>query len=68
MSAGANKSADMLFQDVLSRKDMADATRNALNVLHRFRFLFNLPCNIDRNIKKVFLDLINLFNRTSILL
>ena len=51
--AESNKSADQLFQDVLRRKDRADATRNALGVLHRFRFLFNLPCTIDRNIKKV---------------
>ena len=51
--SGSNKSADMLFQDVLGRKDRADATINALGVLHRFKFLFNLPCSLDRNIKKV---------------
>ncbi len=49
----ANQAADGLFQDVLRRKDRADATRNALGVLHRFKFLFNLPCNLERNIKKV---------------
>lgn len=52
-SPESNKSADLLFQDVLRRKDRADATRNALGVLHRFKFLFNLPCSIERNIKKV---------------
>ena len=53
MSTGSNKSADTLFKDVLGRKDRADATRNALGVLQRFKFLFNLPCNIDRNVKRV---------------
>ncbi|XP_076044833.1 exocyst complex component secretory 5 [Oratosquilla oratoria] len=44
--------ADMLFEDVLQRKDRADGTRNALNVLHRFRFLLYLPVNIERHIQK----------------
>uniref|UniRef100_A0A8C4Q9B9 Exocyst complex component 2 n=1 Tax=Eptatretus burgeri TaxID=7764 RepID=A0A8C4Q9B9_EPTBU len=48
----ANTCADALFQDVLHRKDKADATRNALGVLQRFKFLFNLPLTIDRNIQK----------------
>ncbi|XP_070536873.1 exocyst complex component 2-like isoform X2 [Ptychodera flava] len=47
-----NKNAGVLFEDVLNRKDKADSTRNALNVLHRFKFLFNLPINMERNIKK----------------
>jgi len=47
----ANRSADRLFQDVLGRKDRADATRNALAVLQRFKFLFSLPSTIDRNIR-----------------
>ena len=51
--AEANNAAYSLFHDVLGRKDRADATRNALGVLHRFKFLFNLPCSIDRNIQKV---------------
>lgn len=38
---------------MLGRKDKADSTRNALNVLQRFKFLFNLPLNIERNIQKV---------------
>uniref|UniRef100_A0A7N6C668 Exocyst complex component 2 n=1 Tax=Anabas testudineus TaxID=64144 RepID=A0A7N6C668_ANATE len=50
--AGASETADTLFQEVLGRKDKADSTRNALNVLQRFKFLFNLPLNIERNIQK----------------
>lgn len=53
VSAGASDTADTLFQEVLGRKDKADSTRNALNVLQRFKFLFNLPLNIERNIQKV---------------
>uniref|UniRef100_A0A8C2K794 Exocyst complex component 2 n=1 Tax=Cyprinus carpio TaxID=7962 RepID=A0A8C2K794_CYPCA len=48
----ASETADTLFQEVLGRKDKADSTRNALNVLQRFKFLFNLPLNIERNIQK----------------
>ncbi|XP_062584867.1 exocyst complex component 2-like isoform X2 [Saccostrea cucullata] len=48
----AKSCADGLFQEVLGRKDKADSTRNALSVLQRFKFLFYLPLNIDRNIKK----------------
>ncbi|KAK7073978.1 Exocyst complex component 2, partial [Halocaridina rubra] len=44
--------ADKLFEDVLHRKDRADGTRNALNVLHRFRFLLYLPVNIERHIQR----------------
>ncbi|XP_042861226.1 exocyst complex component 2-like [Penaeus japonicus] len=44
--------ADKLFEDVLQRKDRADGTRNALNVLHRFRFLLYLPVNIERHIQR----------------
>uniref|UniRef100_A0A4W3JY34 Exocyst complex component 2 n=1 Tax=Callorhinchus milii TaxID=7868 RepID=A0A4W3JY34_CALMI len=50
--SGASNTADALFQEVLGRKDKADSTRNALNVLQRFKFLFNLPLNIERNIQK----------------
>lgn len=48
----AKSCADGLFQEVLGRKDKADATRNALNVLQRFKFLFYLPLNMERNIQK----------------
>ena len=51
--SGASKNAEGLFQDVLARKDDADRTRNALNVLQRFRFLFSLPQSIERNIHLV---------------
>lgn len=50
---GASDTADTLFQEVLGRKDKADSTRNALNVLQRFKFLFSLPLSIERNIQKV---------------
>ena len=49
----AKSCADGLFQEVLGRKDQADQTRNVLNVLTRFRFLFYLPLNMERNIAKV---------------
>ena len=48
----AKKKADQMFYDVLTRKDRADATRNALNVMNRFKFLFYLPANIEANIAK----------------
>lgn len=48
----SKQNADLLFQEVLARKDKADSTRNALGVLQRFRFLFNLPASIERNIQK----------------
>lgn len=50
--ARAKKEADEMFKEVLGRKDGADATRNALNVLNRFKFLFNLPANIETNLAK----------------
>ena len=45
--------AEELFHDVLSRKDRADKMRNALNIMQRFRFLFSLPRNVEKNIKNV---------------
>lgn len=45
--------AESVFKDVLSRKDRADATRNALSVLTRFKFIFFLSKTIDDNMKKV---------------
>ncbi|KAF2359735.1 hypothetical protein FHG87_009511, partial [Trinorchestia longiramus] len=50
--------ADQLFEDVLRRKDKADSTRNALNVLHRFRFLLYLPVSIERNMAEGNYDVI----------
>lgn len=49
----AKQTADGLFKEVLNRKDRADATRNALSVLTRFRFIFFLPESIDENMNKV---------------
>ncbi|KAG8442453.1 hypothetical protein GDO86_011297 [Hymenochirus boettgeri] len=54
----ASTTADTLFQEVLGRKDKADSTRNALNVLQRFKFLFNLPLNIEKNILKGDYDIV----------
>lgn len=52
------READALFQEMLIRKDKADSTRNALSVLQRFRFLFNLPANIEKNIQKGDYDIV----------
>jgi exocyst complex component 2 len=54
----ASDDADSIFKDVLEKKDHADSTRNALNVLQRYRFLFNLPSTIERNIQKGDYDLV----------
>lgn len=70
----SEREARKLFDDVLARKDRAEKTRNALNVLTRFRFLFCLPCVIDRNVKKGEYDIVindyirvkNLFHKTDI--
>ena len=48
----AGDDAESIFKDVLEKKDHSDSTRNALNVLQRYRFLFNLPSTIERNIQK----------------
>lgn len=47
-----------LFQEVLARRERADATRNALNVLVRFKFFFCLPSVIEKNIHKSDFDVI----------
>ncbi|XP_064467381.1 exocyst complex component 2-like [Ornithodoros turicata] len=44
--------AENIFESILARKDQADSTRNALGILQKFRFLFNLPMMIERNIQK----------------
>ncbi|GMT27981.1 hypothetical protein PFISCL1PPCAC_19278, partial [Pristionchus fissidentatus] len=48
----AREKAESVFKDVLARKDTADATRNALSVLTRFKFIFFLPKMIDENMAK----------------
>ena len=58
LASESNEAAKDLFYDVLKRKDRADATRNALGVLQRFKFLFNLPCTMEKNIKKGDYDLV----------
>lgn len=55
----AKSEAESVFKDVLSRKDRADATRNALSVLTRFKFIFFLNKSMEDNMEKVwFYDLI----------
>ncbi|CAD6189841.1 unnamed protein product [Caenorhabditis auriculariae] len=46
------KLAESVFADVLTRKDQADATRNALGIIMRFKFIFFLSHTIDENMKK----------------
>ncbi|XP_011867775.1 PREDICTED: exocyst complex component 2 isoform X2 [Vollenhovia emeryi] len=66
--------ANKLFDDVLARRDRADATRNALAVMQRYKFLFSMPINIERNIKRSNYDLVindyarvkNLFKNTEV--
>ncbi|KOC62504.1 Exocyst complex component 2 [Habropoda laboriosa] len=50
--------ANKLFDDVLARRDRADATRNALAVMQRYKFLFCMPINIEKNIKRGNYDLV----------
>lgn len=56
--------AENIFESILARKDRADSTRNALSILQKFRFLFNLPVAIEKNIHKGDYDIvINDYNR-----
>ncbi|VIO96336.1 Probable exocyst complex component Sec5, putative [Brugia malayi] len=48
----SHTAANAVFYDVLTRKDRADATRNALSILTRFRFIFFLSSSIDQNLAK----------------
>lgn len=60
----AKDEAHEIFDSILARKDKVDSTRNALNVLQRYRFLFNLPSNIEKSIQKGDYDVvINDFSR-----
>ncbi|KAL5471586.1 hypothetical protein EMCRGX_G029713 [Ephydatia muelleri] len=56
--ANCKKFADKMFADVLSYKARADAMRNALTILQRYRFLFSLPRTIEVNIKKEDYDVV----------
>ncbi|XP_050665877.1 exocyst complex component 2 [Leptidea sinapis] len=66
--------ADSLFSEILSRKANADKTREALSLLTRHKFLFQLPASIDKNIRKKEYDLVvndytrvkNLFGNTDV--
>ena len=66
--------ANKLFDDVLARRDRADATRSALALMQRYRFLFCMPVNIEKNIKRGNYDLVindyarvkNLFGNTDV--
>ncbi|XP_060810472.1 exocyst complex component 2 [Amyelois transitella] len=66
--------ADSLFAEILSRKENADKTREALSLLTRHKFLFQLPASIDNNIRKKEYDLVvndytrvkNLFGNTDV--
>ncbi|XP_063634029.1 exocyst complex component 2 [Cydia splendana] len=66
--------ADSLFSEILARKENADRTREALVLLTRHKFLFQLPASIDKNIRKKEYDLVvndytrvnNLFGNTDV--
>ena len=47
-----------MFGESLKRKDRADTIRNAIKILTKFRFLFNLPCNMDKNVAKGDFDIV----------
>lgn len=54
----STRNAESLFEGVLKCKSRADATRNALTVLQRYRFLFNLPKSIEKNIRNGEYDIV----------
>ncbi|KAH9400765.1 Exocyst complex component 2 [Tyrophagus putrescentiae] len=54
----ARTEAHAIFDAIISRKDKSDSTRNALNVLQRYRFLFNLPSNIDKSMQRKDYDVV----------
>lgn len=54
----ANTEAHSIFDDIIARKDKSDSTRNALNVLQRYRFLFNLPSTIDKGLLRKDYDVV----------
>lgn len=51
-------SSHALFDDVLSRREKADKSRAALSVLNRYKFLFCLPTNIEKNASRNEFDII----------
>eukprot|EP01135_Chromosphaera_perkinsii_P009927 Nk52_evm20s1967 gene=Nk52_evmTU20s1967 len=46
----STKQADILFSPLVNRKVECDSIRTSLNAISRFKFLFNLPLNIRKNI------------------
>ncbi|XP_022914951.2 exocyst complex component 2 [Onthophagus taurus] len=54
----SQREAGKLYTDLYTRGERVESTRNALNVLTRFKFLFSLPCSINRNVKKGDYDII----------
>lgn len=62
--------AEEVFDGVIKCKVRADQTRNALTVLQRYKFLFNLPRSIEKNITNVcilsFLNTLSTFPYTVI--
>lgn len=50
--------AHAIFDSILAKKDLVDATRNALNILQRQRFLFNLPSSIEKSIQRSDYDIV----------
>ncbi|XP_053690882.1 exocyst complex component 2 [Sabethes cyaneus] len=63
-----------LFDDVLARKEKADATRAALSALSRHKFLFCLPNSIEKSAMRNEFDIVvndyarvkNLFGKTEV--
>lgn len=45
--------ASSIFEQILRRKESSDSMRTSLSILHKFRFLFNLPAQIEHNVKAV---------------
>ncbi|OQR70699.1 exocyst complex component 2-like [Tropilaelaps mercedesae] len=43
--------ASSIFDQILRRKESSDSMRTSLSILHKFRFLFNLPAQIEHNVK-----------------
>ncbi|XP_003744375.1 exocyst complex component 2 [Galendromus occidentalis] len=43
--------ASSIFEAILRRKENSDSMRTSLAILHKFRFLFNLPAQIENNVK-----------------
>ena len=49
----AYKLAEAIYASTLHHRKKADTIRNALAVLQKYRFLFNLPRSIERSISNV---------------